>query len=386
MNFWRWLGIAIFLLGTVGLIGTTQFSAYGKDKDKAADKEKDKDKAKDKDKVPDKDKAKDKDKVPDKDKDKVPDKDKAKDKDKDKAKEDLSFNAFDPKKGGKKFYQQQYTKTKQEMKVMGQQVVQNQTQTFIIEWTPKDLDKDGNFVVEQRIVGVKMDIDIGGNKISYNSTSPNKQKNPMTDFFEQLTKPENKLTFTIKSDLSEVKSIEGRKEFIKGLSDINPQMKSLLDAILSDKALSKMAEPTWYAYPAGGAIPKDKTWQKKSELDLGPIGKYNTTFDFKYEGQEKDKDNISIKTNLEYTAPTEKSGLPFIIHAAKLSSNNGTGKAVFDRKAGRFASTEITMNLKGTLEIEVGNQRTTVELIQDQTASSTTLDNLPDEWKAGAAK
>ena len=229
-----------------------------------------------------------------------------------------------------------------------------------------------------------MDIDIGGNKIGYKSTSANKQKNPMTDFFEQLTKPENKLTFTIKSDLSEVKSIEGRKEFIKGLSDINPQMKGLLEAILSDKALTKMAEPTWYAFPKDGIIPKGDTWQKKSELDLGPIGKYNTTFDFKYEG--KEKDTIGIKTSLEYTAPTEKSGLPFIIHAAKLSSSSGIGSAVFDRKAGRFKSTEITMKLTGTLEIEVGNQKTTVELTQDQTASSTTLDDLPEAWKTVTPK
>ena len=60
------------------------------------------------------------------------------------------------------------------------------------------------------------------------------QKNPMTDFFEQLTNPKNKLTFTIKSDLSEVKKIDGREDFIKSLSDINPQMTSLLRAILSE--------------------------------------------------------------------------------------------------------------------------------------------------------
>src|SRR5208283_2859225 len=102
-------------------------------------------------------------------------------------------------------------------------------------------------------------------------------------------------------------------------SDINPQMKGLLDAILSTDALTKMAEPTWWAYPKGGTATKGQAWTEKSKLDLGPIGTYNTTFDFTYEGAGK----VGIKTKLEYSAPTKKEGLPFIIHEAKLTSDNG---------------------------------------------------------------
>src|SRR5437588_6697272 len=40
------------------------------------------------------------------------------------------------------------------------------------------------------------------------------------------------------------------------------QMKKLLESILSDKALSKMAEPAWYAYPESGTLAKDQTWKK----------------------------------------------------------------------------------------------------------------------------
>jgi hypothetical protein len=275
----------------------------------------------------------------------------------------------------------QKTKTKQEMKVMGQVVIQTQEQSFLIEWIPQDANATNDFVVSQKIVGVKMEINIGGNKISYDSTSGSKQKNPMTDFFEQLQKQD--LKFTIKSDLSEVKSIDGRDLFIKGLSDINPQMQSLLKAILSDKALTKMAEPTWYAFPDKGVFPDvSKTWSRKSDLDLGPIGRYDTNFDFTYNGLKDGKDEIGIKTKLTYTAPTEKAGLPFIIHKADLKSDGGTGTAIFDRAKGRFDKTEIKMNLTGNLEIEVGSMKTTVELTQTQEASSTTLDDYPADWKA----
>jgi len=395
MNLWRYLSITVFLIGALALIGSAKLPvvafAQEKDKDKQVkdkDKVADKDKASDKDKGADKDKAAaDKDKAAEKDKTPAKDKDKDAGKDKDKGKveaktppvsgDKLPFKVFE---AGKSVFTEQKTTTEQVMQVMQQKVTQKQTQTFVIEWTPKAADKDGNWVVEQKIVGVKLDIDIGGNKISYDSTAKN-PKNPMTDFFEQMTK--QSLTFTIAPDLT-VKKVEGREKFISGLQDINPQMKSLLNAILSEKALTKMAEPTWYAYPPNGVFPKDGKWKKTSELDLGPIGKYETTFDFTYKGTDKDKAKIEIATSLKYSAPTEKAGLPFVIKEAKLSSESGTGEAIFDVSKGRFDSSSLKMKLVGDLRIEVGNMTTTVNLTQEQTAISTTYDALPKGWETAA--
>jgi len=381
MNLWRWLGASLFLLGAFCLVSAARLPVYagGKDKDKT---EKEKDKGKDKD-AKDKD-AKDKDAKGAKDKD-AKDKD-AKDKDKDKDKgekkvtppvvggETLPFLAFDPK--GKPFFQEQATETKQTMTVMGQKVEQKQDQTFLIQWTPGDL-KGKNYVVKQKIVGVKMNIDIGGNKISFDSTAKN-PKNPMTDFFEALMKEE--LTFNVTPELT-VESVEGRDKFVKNLIDINPQMQGLLKAILSDAALKKMAEPTWWAYPKDGKVSKDLTWNKDATLELGPIGNYKTDFAFTYVGQEKGMDKIGIKTKLTYSAPQDKTGLPFVIQKAELKGDNGTGEALFDRVKGRFQSTKMEMDLNGKITIDVGNMTTEVTLDQKQKASSTTFDAMPDNWK-----
>ena len=51
------------------------------------------------------------------------------------------------------------------MKLQTQTVTQKQKQTFMILWTPKENDKDGNYVVTQQIKGVNMEIDISSNKI-----------------------------------------------------------------------------------------------------------------------------------------------------------------------------------------------------------------------------
>src|SRR5579871_6860853 len=81
------------------------------------------------------------------------------------------WKAFD-KKVNPEYYQTLETTTNQTMKVMSMEVKQVQSQTFYIKWTPQDPDAKGNWVVKQRIVDVKMDIDIGGNKIAYDSTAP----------------------------------------------------------------------------------------------------------------------------------------------------------------------------------------------------------------------
>ena len=385
MNVWRWLGLSVFMIAALCLISTAKLPVYGgQDKDKKTDKADDKSKKPDDKAKPDDKSKKPDDKAKPDDKTKKPDEKKPDEKKPDDKKPDvkpvvggdkLAFSAFDPK--SKEFYQVLNTKTSQTMTVMNQKVEQKQEQTFLIEWKPMPM-AGGDWVVEQKIKGVKMEINIGGNKISFDSTGKN-PKNPMTDFFDALMR--QKLTFTIAPDLT-VKKIDGRDDFIKNLSDINPQMKALLNAILSDSALKKMAEPTWYAFPPGGAITKDQTWAKVAELDLGPIGKYKTDFSFTNKGVEGGKDKIEVKTTLAYTAPSEKTGLPFVIEDAKLTSDNGKGEALFDRAKGRFSSSKLEMKLTGQLKINVGNMTTTVDLNQEQNASSVTLDDAPADWKS----
>src|SRR5262249_15624567 len=54
------------------------------------------------------------------------------------------------------FYQEMTTTTKQTMKVMGMEITQNHTQTFWFSWTPVEEDKDKNWRVKQKIIGVNM--------------------------------------------------------------------------------------------------------------------------------------------------------------------------------------------------------------------------------------
>ena len=306
--------------------------------------------------------------------DKDKDKNKAKDKDQG-AKAELKWK-FEK---GKAFYQKMTTTTEQTMKVMNNDVKQTQKQVFYFSWTPLDK-KDDTWTVKQRIEGVAMDIDIGGSKIQYDSTKESTATNPLGEFFKALVGAE----FTVTLDMKkvEVTKVEGRDKFLADLVKANPQMKPLLEQILSEKALKEMAEPTFAVVPDHPVAKGDK-WKRNSTLDMGPIGKYENVYTYTYEGKdEKDRklDKIKVDTQLTYKEPGDVAGvggLPFKIKSADLKSTNATGTVLFDAAKGRVERSSSKMELSGKLSIEIGGQTTTVDLSQTQTTDVESSDTNP---------
>ncbi len=280
---------------------------------------------------------------------------------------------------GKAFYQKMTTTTEQTMKVMNNDVKQTQKQTFYFSWTPVEQKGDA-WTIKQKIEGVAMDIDIGGSKIQYDSTKESTATNPLGEFFKALVGAE----FTITLDMKkvEVTKVEGRDKFLGDLVKANPQMKQLLDQILSEKALKEMAEPTFAVVP-DKAVAKGDTWTKTSTLDMGPIGKYENKYTYTYEGKdEKDKklDKIKVDTQLTYKEPGDVAGvggLPFKIKSADLKSTNAIGSVLFDEAKGRVDKSNSKMELSGKLSIEIGGQTTTVDLSQTQTTDVESSDTNP---------
>src|SRR5262249_30750239 len=113
--------------------------------------------------------------------------------------------------------------------------------------------QDGdNWIVRQKIEGVKMAIDIGGSKITYDSTAPGAAANPLSDFFKGLVGAE--FTLTVGKNMK-VTRIEGREKVLEGLVKANPPMRPLLEQILSEGALKEMADKA-FTRPQEGQRPK----------------------------------------------------------------------------------------------------------------------------------
>jgi Family of unknown function (DUF6263) len=347
-------------LAVLGIVTALSIPAQGQDK-KADDKGKTE--AKKDEKKPD-------DKKPD---EKKPDEKKPDDKKSETGKAPVLKWKFEK---DKTFYQTMTTTTKQTMKVMNNDVTQNQKQTFWFSWKPLEVTAD-KVVLEQKIENVAMDIDIGGSKISYDSTKKEgAASNPLGDFFKALKDSTFKITLDPKT--GKVTDVEGRDAFITKLTAANPQMKSLLDQILSKDSLKEMAEPTFAVMPEKEGATE---WKKTTTLDMGPIGKYENTYNYKIEGTEGKLVKIKVDTNLTYKAPadnaTGSSGLPFKIKSADLKSSNAGGTITFDTEKGRVAKSNTKIELKGKLSIEIGGQQTVVDLSQTQESTVETSDENP---------
>jgi RNA polymerase sigma factor (sigma-70 family) len=278
----------------------------------------------------------------------------------------------------KPFYQEMTVETKQVLKIMGQEMVQNQNQTFFFRWMPKEQDKDGNWFVVQRIIGVKVRLNVGGNEISYDSTKEEGANHPLA-FFQALVGREFRLLI---SPDGRILKVEGREEFAKQLAQAGPKLKNQLDQVLSEENLPQLAELGFSALP-NRAVQRGDSWTRKTKLPLGPIGMYATSSRYRYEGKEGDLDKIAVDATVTYQppGPDTAGGLPFRITAADLKSTDMTGTILFDRAKGRLASSETYLKLEGKLSIDISGKATGVELAQTQKTVVQTSDTDPTAKK-----
>lgn len=286
---------------------------------------------------------------------------------------DPNARSFHPKfEKGKSFYQETTTQVTQIIKVQGQDLTQNQNSTFWFKWTPTKFEND-KWTLEQEVEGLRMTIDISGNVITYDSTKPDggaSAGNPgLMEFFKKLVGA--KFTVTLDKNFR-VESVSGRDEFIKTLGAGSQQMDTLLKSILTDEALKEMCDPTFRMVPDSPKKPGE-TWKRESVTNLGPIGSYTVTYNFKFVGpatepDKKDMDKIEVDTSITYIAPkATPDGLLFRIKEGKLTTETPTkGVIYFDTKAGRIATADLSIKLKGDLTVTIGGTDTKVELTQEQ--------------------
>jgi hypothetical protein len=266
---------------------------------------------------------------------------------------------------GKTFYVEMSTDTTQKMVIQGQDLVQRQKQSFLFACTPKGQDKDKNWELQLKFARIAMEMDIGGNKINYDSANPANDDNPLTGFFKAMVGAE--FTLTLSPTMQPVK-ITGREELLNRLGKVNEQMKPLLEQILNEEAQKQMMGPVFAGIPPK-SVSRGATWTQENTLALGPIGSYQTRYAYTYEGRQGRLDIVKADVTLKYKPPQGEAakGLPFRIKDGTFNSGSEASAIFrFNRDKGRLETSETYMDLKGKLTIDIGGQETEVELAQTQ--------------------
>lgn len=279
------------------------------------------------------------------------------------------------------FFQSVTTDVKQTITVTGgSELKLAHSQTFMFKWEPLKQEGD-KWTLKMKIEGMKLNVDISTNQVKYDSTNdkPDGGNNPtLTEFFKNLKDTE--FTVTLGKG-GVVEKVDGRDEFLKKLGGANPQMEGILKKILTDEALKEMADPM--AGLTGGDKAVNEKWEKKSNLPLGPIGSYDRTLTFTYKSKEasapgnENVHRVEADVALTYKPPTENSdGLLFRIKAGKLDPlNPKPGFFRFDANKGYIKEAELSLTLKGSLTVTVGNTETVVDLYQEQKTVIKTQDS-----------
>jgi hypothetical protein len=283
------------------------------------------------------------------------------------------------------FSQEVKTTTQQTMKVMGMDVTQSQIQSFTFSWTPVREDPaTGNWTIKQKIEAVKMEIEIAGNKIQYDSTNDTGQTgNSLSDFFRALVGSEFEL---IVSPDMKILEIKGRNAFINKLIKANPQMEPLLKTILSDEALKQTSDSAFAPLPQQPVRLGD-TWTNRSFLNMGPIGGYEISYKYTYLGKDENCrfDVIKMESTLIFQTPDPKAAAarPFPIKKADLQSRSATGAVYFDSGKHRLDHSEMRIILTGKLTIDISGMPSDIDLNQVQ---DTTVRTFAENEKAGGGE
>jgi hypothetical protein len=282
-------------------------------------------------------------------------------------------------KKGATFYTETTTETEQAMTVAGNKLDQTQKQTYYSRWTIKGQDKQKNWILVQQIEAIKSDMVVGGNKISYDSTKGMDQGAPLGEVYQALLNAE--LTFTVRpSDLVIVK-LDGRQAVLKKLDNLAPEMKNLMKTMLEEGALRQMADPLFAAVPNKSVKPGE-SWVRATAVSMGPIGTYQQSSRFTFQGKDKKTGlaRISEEVTMKWRPPSDvepADPLPFKIKKANLKSDRGSGLIEFDLQKGRVVRSTSTIELQGTMTIDIAGAETEVEMRQQQRTQTKVTDANP---------
>jgi RNA polymerase sigma factor (sigma-70 family) len=271
----------------------------------------------------------------------------------------------------KPFYQEIYTETDQQMEVMGQDVTQKQKQTFYLRWTPQGKNREGHWVVSQRVEGVKINVDIGGTTVQFDSTTgKSNEPSPLGDFYKALVGAEFQLT--VPPGPRGLK-IEGLNQFFRNLSSQHVHLRT--QSIADYNQMLAL----WFMAVPDQPVQVGDTWTRTSKFSVTALQGFDATYQYTYAGREGELDKIRVVCQLKYQLrdPGKSEGFPVSIKNVDLKTSKGSGVIFFDRAKGRIVQSEMNLTLEGPMTMILDGKEAQVNLRQTQKTQVRTTDANP---------
>lgn len=262
---------------------------------------------------------------------------------------------------GDTFYAVQNGTINQAMSLMGQDIEIKMKVQSVTRFRIKEVKKNAT-VIEMTLLKQKMEMDGPAGF-------------PGVDIGEKLSNIT--FTFTV-NDKMEVVKFEGYDKFLEALGGEDPMTAAMLRAMLPEATLKQSFGQTFSLAPDKPLAPGE-TWKHKDKMSLGPIGSLEIQSAYKLREVNGNLAKLSVTAEVKWTDSDAKmpQQFPFKVSGADIKSDKFDGTAVFNLDKGRLESVQMEMHIKGSLTVEVMNQKVDMDLKQQVRSEMKVVEKNP---------
>jgi hypothetical protein len=225
------------------------------------------------------------------------------------------------------------------------------TQVIDMTWKVGSVAADGTAEVTQTIDRLQTKIEMPGAAFEYDSKADKAPEGPIAaavvPMLKALVGARFEFKMTPRGELSDVKIPES---LVKALKEAGPAASG---GMFTEDGLKNMIHESSLALPDED-LAKGKSWDRSAKMPPSPIGVMTLAKTYTYEGpaDSGEKIGLSVKMSLEPAADNKID--------VKIGAQDGKGTFIFDNKAGRVATSNVSEKVDMT--ISVMNQQITQNL------------------------
>lgn len=242
--------------------------------------------------------------------------------------------------------------------MMGQNMKISQQMEMVFSYKIADELPNKNFQIEYSMGRMKMDMDVNGNSMSFDSQNPD-ENSPVAPVLIALN--DMKITFEL-TPAGKVEMVSGLDEVAKKIA-ANPQMLQTLRMFSDKENFGSFASQTFNYIPEDKVKEGDK-WSASFKLPL--FNDNNTTMNYEVASIEKNSMNLNVNSNVNLDSPIEQNGMKINM---KMTGTQ-TGTMAVDTNDGWVRSSNL--NQKFDMNLKMKNPQTGEDMEIPMKVNSTT--------------
>lgn len=217
-----------------------------------------------------------------------------------------------------------------DQEMMGQKMKIDQKMEMVFSYQVLDILTNKNFLIEYSILRVKMNMDMNGQEMNYDSES-NDESNPMNAAMKGIVANKLKVELNTKG---QVERVEGLEEYAQKLS-ANPQMAQSMQMFSNEASFKSFVGQTFNYFPENEVSKGDK-WTTSYKLPA--MMNMETTMNFEVADIATEKISLNITSDVNIDAPIEQMGMKMNMKA----TGTQNGNMVIDLNDGWLRSSDLT--------------------------------------------